>query len=177
MIRIFVVQSMAIHPGDWIYIDRKGVIHDRDGFDEPFLIVKGTMSDSEMKNIGQIQAAHEPAKDEINCPYEQSAPGPQMSRSEIHTGERVGNNNQIAHEIVDFHDRSPVGLFKQKSDLLSNASPSRGEECNLNFGAFEFPSQRSSVGRGAASLLPGSPADSTVTRVLRRIAHVPRSVD
>jgi hypothetical protein len=52
MVRIFVMQAVAIHPGDWIYIDRERVIHDRDGLDEPFLIVKGAMSDSEMKNVG-----------------------------------------------------------------------------------------------------------------------------
>ena len=76
MVRILVMQAMAIYPRDWIYIDSERVIHNRDGFDEPFLIVKGPMSDSEMKNVGQIQAAEKPAKDKINRADQQSFPGP-----------------------------------------------------------------------------------------------------
>ena len=37
---MFMMQSMAIHPGDRIYIEPKGVIHDSDDFHEPFLIVE-----------------------------------------------------------------------------------------------------------------------------------------
>ena len=70
MVRMFVMQSMAIHPGDRIYIEPEDVIHDRDGFDEPFLVVKRTMGDTQMENIGQIQPAKEPTKDEINCAYQ-----------------------------------------------------------------------------------------------------------
>jgi len=69
MVGIFVMQAMAIHPGDWIYIDRERVIHDCDGLDEPFLVVKGTMSDSEMKNVGQIQATEKPDKNKISLAY------------------------------------------------------------------------------------------------------------
>src|SRR5580658_5344360 len=96
---------MTIHPGDWIYIERECVIHDRDGFDEPYSIVEGTMRDSEMKNISQIQPAHKPAKDKINAADQHSCPRPQMSRGEIHTSQRVGNDNQVAREIVYFHER------------------------------------------------------------------------
>src|SRR5277367_2441366 len=73
-----------------------------------------------MKNVGQIQPAHKPAKDKINCPDQDSNPGPQMRWGGIHTTQQVGENNQIACEIVYFHDDSPSGLFKQKSELLSN---------------------------------------------------------
>jgi len=40
MVSILVMQPMAIYPGDRIYIDREGVIHDSDEFYEPFLIVE-----------------------------------------------------------------------------------------------------------------------------------------
>src|SRR5580693_6812071 len=119
MVRILVMQAMAIHPGDWIYVDRERVVHDGDGFDEPVLIVKGTMSDSEMKNVGQIQAAEKPAKNKINRADQQSFPWSQVSRSGIHARQHVGTNNQIAREIVYFHDRSSSGVFKQKSKLVS----------------------------------------------------------
>src|SRR5271163_1336451 len=42
-----------------------------------------------------------------------------MSRNEIRAGQHVGKNNQIAHEVVDFHDDSPSGVFNQKSKLVS----------------------------------------------------------
>ena len=62
MVSILMMQSMAIYPGDRIYIDPEGVIHDSDEFDEPFLIVERTMSDSQMKNIGQIQSGLETSR-------------------------------------------------------------------------------------------------------------------
>jgi hypothetical protein len=43
-----------------------------------------------------------------------------MSRGGVHTSQHVGKNNQIACEIVYFHDGSLWGLFKQKPELLSN---------------------------------------------------------
>ena len=46
MVGILMMQSMAIHPGDRIYIDPKDIIHDGDGFYEPFLIVESAMRDS-----------------------------------------------------------------------------------------------------------------------------------
>jgi hypothetical protein len=109
MVRIFVMQSMAIYPGNWIYIDRERVVYDRDGFDEPFLIVKGTMSDSEMKNVSQIQATEKPAKNKINRADQQPLPQSQVSRRGIHVRQHVGTNNQIAHKIVYFHGGSLVG--------------------------------------------------------------------
>ena len=56
MVSMLMMQSMAIHPGDRTYIDPEDAIHDRDGFDEPLLIVQRTMSDTQMKNVGQIQS-------------------------------------------------------------------------------------------------------------------------
>jgi hypothetical protein len=40
MISMFVMQSMAIHPGDRIYIEPEDVVHDSDDFYEPLLIVE-----------------------------------------------------------------------------------------------------------------------------------------
>src|SRR6266850_5715494 len=102
MVSMFMMQSMAIHPGDRIYIEPEGVIHDSDDFHEPFLIVKGTMSDTQVKNIGQIQPAKKPTKDKINSAYQHSSPRSQMSWGKIQTSEQVGKNNQIAREIVYF---------------------------------------------------------------------------
>ena len=46
MVRMFVMQSMAVHPGDRIDIESEGVIHDGDGFDEPFLVIKRPVGDT-----------------------------------------------------------------------------------------------------------------------------------
>ncbi len=69
MVRVFVMQSMPIHPGNRIYIDPKGVVQYRDCFYEPFLIVEGAMGDPQMKNVGQIQPGEKPAKNKINSAY------------------------------------------------------------------------------------------------------------
>jgi hypothetical protein len=61
------------------------------------------MSDPQMKNIGQVQPAKEPTKDKIYSAYQYSSPRSQMSRGEIYTSQHVGENNQIAREIVYFH--------------------------------------------------------------------------
>jgi hypothetical protein len=59
-----------------------------------------------MKDIGQIQAAKKPTTDKINSAYQHSSPRSQMSWGEIHTSQDVGKNNQIACEVVYFHDDS-----------------------------------------------------------------------
>src|SRR5579864_3842874 len=110
MVGMFMMQSVAIHPGDRIHIDREGVIHDRDGFHEPFFIVERAMSDSQMKNIGQIQPAKKPTKNKINSAYEHSSPRSQMSWGGVHTSQQVDKNNQIAGDIVYFHEDSPRGI-------------------------------------------------------------------
>src|SRR5437879_9583680 len=115
MVRMLMMQSMAIYPGDRIYIKPEDIIADCDGFYEPFLIVERTMSNAQMKNIGQVQAARKPAKDKIDSADHQSGPRSQMRWGEIHTSQHVQNDNQIAREIVYFHkNRPPVASFKQK---------------------------------------------------------------
>ena len=104
MVSMFMMQSMAIHPGDRVHIEPEDVIHDSDGFYEPLLIVERAMCDSQMKNIGQVQPAKKPAKDEINSAHQHSCPRSQMSRGGIHTSQRVGKNNKIACDVVYFHD-------------------------------------------------------------------------
>src|SRR5882672_9443248 len=100
---MFMMQSMPIHPGDRIYIDREGAIHNRYGFHKPFFIVQRTVSDSQMKNVGQIQAAKKPAKDKINSAYQHSNPRSQMSWGGVHASQHVSKNNQIAYDVVNFH--------------------------------------------------------------------------
>ena len=87
------MQAMAIYPGDRIYIDPEDVIHDSDDFYEPFLIVERTVSDSQMKNIGQIQPAKKPAKDKISSADQHSHPRSQMGWGEIRASQHVGENN------------------------------------------------------------------------------------
>ena len=108
------MQAMAIYPGNRIHINGEGVVHDGDGFYEPFLIVERTMRDSQMKNVGQIQAAKKPAKQEIYSADQHSGPGPQMRWGGIHASQDVKQNNQIACEVVDFQDDSPLGYSNRK---------------------------------------------------------------
>src|SRR5579862_8461593 len=103
MVSVNVMQSMAIDPGDGIDVKAEGVVHNGDEFHEPFFVVERTVSDSQMKNVGQIQAAKKPASDEINAPDQQAHPRAQMSWREIHTSQRVEQNNQTANDVVDFH--------------------------------------------------------------------------
>src|ERR1043166_8103276 len=103
----FMMQSVAIHPGDRIHINPEGVIHHSNGFYEPLLIVESTMSDSHMKNIGQIQPGKKPTKEKIDSAYQKPNPRPQLRRGGIHTSQHVGKNNQIACDVVYFHDKSP----------------------------------------------------------------------
>jgi hypothetical protein len=117
MVSILMMQATAIHPGDRIDIDSEDVIHDGDEFEKPFPIVEGTMRDSQMKNIGQIQPAKKPAKDKIRLGDQHSSPSSQMSWGEIQAGQHVRKNNQITDEIVNFHGTGSVGLFKQRKEL------------------------------------------------------------
>lgn len=61
------MQPMAIHPGNGIYIESENVIHDSNGFYEPFFVVERTVSDSQVKDVGEIKPAGKPAKNEINA--------------------------------------------------------------------------------------------------------------
>jgi hypothetical protein len=66
MVGMFMMQAMAIHPGDRIHIEPEGVVHDGNGFHEPFLVVEGTMGDPQMKNVGQVHAANRPTKQKVS---------------------------------------------------------------------------------------------------------------
>src|SRR5215472_1949176 len=65
VVGIFVMQTMTIYPCDRIHVDREGIVHDGDGLCEPNLVIQGTMSYSQMKNICQIQPAQKPTKDQV----------------------------------------------------------------------------------------------------------------
>ena len=52
MIRVLMMQSMAIHPANRIDIKPEEVIGDSDEFYEPFFVVERTMGNSQMKDIG-----------------------------------------------------------------------------------------------------------------------------
>jgi hypothetical protein len=104
MVGILMVQAMAIHPGDGIDKDAERIVHEGDCFDEPFLVIEGTMSDSQMEKIGQIHSAKKPTKKEIDPADGQPNPRSQLSWSAIHTSEQVEKNDQITVEVVDFHD-------------------------------------------------------------------------
>src|SRR5579859_1480151 len=106
MVSVLMMQSMAIHPADGIHIKPENVVHDRDSFYEPYLVVERAMNDAQMEHIGQIQPAHEPAKNKISAADQQCSPGAQMSRSEKHASQQIEKNNQIAREIIGFHDGS-----------------------------------------------------------------------
>lgn len=118
MVRMLMMQAMAIHPADRIYIEREDVIHDRDRFNEPFLVVERTMCDSQMKNVGQIQPTQKPAKGKINSAGQHSKPRAEMSWGEIHTSQHVSKNNRIACDVVYFHDDSPVRYSIRKSNYF-----------------------------------------------------------
>src|SRR6266704_7046628 len=120
MVGMFMMQAMAIYPSDRIHVDRERVVHDGDGLHEPFSVVERTVSDSQMKNVSQIQAAKKPAKDKITSAHKHSYPRSQMSWGGVHTSQHVSKNNQIACDVVNFHGWLPVGLFKQKLEQLSN---------------------------------------------------------
>src|ERR1043166_9468021 len=91
------------------------------------------MSDTQMKNVGQIQPAKKPAKDQISSADQRSSPGSPVSWREIRTTLQVRNNNRIACQTVNFHD-APVGPLKQKSERVSIRSCSRSRATNLNRG-------------------------------------------
>src|SRR5438128_10119150 len=106
MVGMFMMQAVAIDPGNRIHIDRERVVHDGDGFHEPFSIVERTVSASQMKNVSQKQAAKKPPKDKINSAYKHSNPRSQMIWGGVQTSQHVSKNDQIACDVVNFHDGS-----------------------------------------------------------------------
>src|SRR5947209_6990368 len=109
MVSVLMVQAMAIHPADGIHIKPEDVICDGDAFDEPYLVVERAMNDAQVEHISQIQPAEQPAENKISAADQYSGPGSQMSRGEKHTGQQIEQDNQIAHEIIGFHDDSKAG--------------------------------------------------------------------
>src|SRR5215467_15252322 len=103
MVRILMMQTMTVDLADRIHINREGVAHHNDELYEPLIVVERTVSDSQMQDVGQVQAAEKPAKDKIGSAQEQSLPRSQLSRRGEHTGQRVAQNNQISIDVVDFH--------------------------------------------------------------------------
>ena len=97
---------MAVHPRDRINIDPESVIHDRDGFHEPFFVVERTMGDPQMEDIGQIHAGNKPARHKVDSADQQSSPWSQVSWGGNHARHQVDENNQIAGEVIDLHDDS-----------------------------------------------------------------------
>ena len=74
VVRVLVMQAVPIHPRDRIDINPKSIVNDSDRFDEPFLVVEGAMSDSQMKDIGQVQPGQKPTKEKIRSANEHSSP-------------------------------------------------------------------------------------------------------
>jgi hypothetical protein len=62
-----VVEPVPVHPGDRIDVDPEGVVHHREGFQEPLFIVECAMGNSHMNDRRQIQPGDEPAGNQINC--------------------------------------------------------------------------------------------------------------
>src|SRR5437016_6076515 len=106
MVSVFVMQAMAIHPADGIYIEPEDAVYNSNDFYEPFFVVERAVHDTQMEHIGQIQPAKKPTKDKINSAYQYSSPRSQMSWGEIHTSQDVEKNNQITRDIICFHDDS-----------------------------------------------------------------------
>jgi len=98
------VQSVAIDPGDRIDINSEDIVHGADELDKPFFVVKRTVRDSQMQNIGQVQPGYKPAKDKIRGADEQTYPRPPLSWRRIHTSHQVEKNDQIADCVVTFHE-------------------------------------------------------------------------
>src|SRR5579872_2923349 len=120
MIRILVMQPMAIDPRNRININPKHVIHDRHCLDEPNAIVERAMRDPHVQYIGQVQTRHKPAANEINRPDCEPEPRSEVRGGEVHTRQRIRKNGEVAINVVDFHIALRCALFKQSSTSVSN---------------------------------------------------------
>src|SRR5215469_5151069 len=78
------------------------------------------MGNSQMEDIGQIQATEKPAKNKIASADQQSLSRPQLSRSGIDRSQHVEKNDQIADDVIDFHDDSE-SRFQQRTRSLSSS--------------------------------------------------------
>ena len=66
MVRVLVMQTMAIDPADGIHLKPQGVVQDRDELYEPLLVIERTMGNSHVKNVGQIKPAKKPGAYKIS---------------------------------------------------------------------------------------------------------------
>src|SRR5271165_1062284 len=78
------------------------------------------MGDSQMENIGQIQSGKEPAKNKIGAADQQSLPGSQVSRGGIYASQHVDKNDQIACDVVEFHEASAQHDSSKNQPLASH---------------------------------------------------------
>src|SRR5215469_2012114 len=78
------------------------------------------MGNSQMEDIGQIQAAEKPAKNKIASADQQSLSRPQVSGSGIDRSQHVEKNDQIADDVIYFHDDSD-SRFQQRTKNLSSS--------------------------------------------------------
>src|SRR5580765_6891095 len=128
------------------------------------------MSDSQMKNIGQIQPAKKPTKNKITSAYQHSSPRSQMSWRGIHTSQHVGKNNRIACEIVYFHRHSPRRYSNRNQRPFQMTRPY--DQCGFCVSlvpkSFRVPKSKhpDSPDRTEPSRL--SPSLASTTRVSRR---------
>ena len=98
------VEPVPVNPGDRIDVNPERVIHDRDCLDEPLLVIECTMGDPHMDDGRQIQPTDEPANYEVSCADEQAHPGTDMKRCEIHAGQRIGEHDRVADDVVALHE-------------------------------------------------------------------------
>ena len=115
MIGELVVEPVPVDPTDRIHVDAEGVVHDRDGLDEPVLVVERAMRDPHVDHAGQVHAADEPAHHEVRRADQQADPGTDIGRCEVHAGQRIGQDERPTRDVVDLH-RVPF-LFLVEAEL------------------------------------------------------------
>ena len=76
MIGELVVEPVPVNPGDRVHVDAEGVVHERDGLDEPLLVVERAMGDAHVDHAGQVHAADEPARHEVGRADSKPVQGP-----------------------------------------------------------------------------------------------------
>jgi hypothetical protein len=101
------VQPVPVHPGDRIDIDAEGVVHDREPFDEPFLVVERAVRDAHVDDGGQVQPGEEPADDQVGGADQQAQPGTEVRRREVRAGQGVGEEDCIPGDVIDLHNEPP----------------------------------------------------------------------
>jgi hypothetical protein len=87
VIRESVVMTVAVNPGDGIYVDAYRVVEHGDEFDEPRLERQTFVRDSHVQHIGEIEPAKEPDEQAIYETYRHSE-----YEASIGTGSKTGGN-------------------------------------------------------------------------------------